>query len=179
MIEVAKEHFGFKEDEKLASVCADAWTFIDEYKGDKFDALFMDVNFEEDNVAISPPVKFLQPEFLEKTLDQVQDGGYLAINLLIDDKKDLEMVLGFVRQVKGARKFMSKATEDKNIVIMMHKGYEGKMPTNDRNKSAEKRLASFKDFVKAQGLNSGVILNKSDFMFLHHVEAMSEIKKDK
>ena len=100
----------------------------------------------------------------------------MALNLLVDDKKDLETVLGFVRQVKGARKFTSKATEDKNVVIMLVKGEAGKVPSNDSNKSGEKRLASFKALVKAWNLNHSVLLNQSEHMFLHHVEQMSELK---
>lgn len=34
----------------------------------KFDLIFMDINYEEDNVQLSPPRKYLQPEFLSKLM---------------------------------------------------------------------------------------------------------------
>lgn len=34
----------------------------------KFDMIFMDVNYEEDNVHLSPPRKFLETEFLQKLM---------------------------------------------------------------------------------------------------------------
>lgn len=73
VIKVAKEYFGFKEDEKLKSVIADAYQYVLDYQvgttpDTKFDMIFMDINYEEDNVHLSPPRKFLTQEFLGKLL---------------------------------------------------------------------------------------------------------------
>jgi hypothetical protein len=34
----------------------------------KFDMIFMDINYEEDNLRLSPPKKFLDTEFLKKLM---------------------------------------------------------------------------------------------------------------
>lgn len=39
---------------------------MNDYAGPKFDMVFMDINYSEDNLELSPPQKFLETEFLEK-----------------------------------------------------------------------------------------------------------------
>ena len=72
IIKIAKEYFGFQEDAKLKSVIADAYRYVLDYQvptpAAKFDMIFMDVNYEEDNVQLSPPRKFLTTEFLNKLM---------------------------------------------------------------------------------------------------------------
>ena len=71
VIKIAKEYFGFVEDEKLKSVIADAFSYVNDYQvtpATKFDMIFMDINYEEDNIQLSPPRKFLQQQFLSKLL---------------------------------------------------------------------------------------------------------------
>jgi len=73
-------------------------------------------------------MKFLTTEYLQGIAKIVRDRGYLALNLLIERPEDLKEVLENVKEIKGCRKFMSKATEDRNVVVMIQKGEEGKMP---------------------------------------------------
>lgn len=73
-------------------------------------------------------MKFLTTEYLQGIANIVRDRGYLSLNLLIEKPEDLKEVLENVKEIKGCRKFMSKATEDRNIVVMIQKGEEGKMP---------------------------------------------------
>jgi hypothetical protein len=73
-------------------------------------------------------MKFLTTEYLQGIANIVRDRGYLALNLLIERPEDLKEVLENVKEIKGCRKFMSKATEDRNVVVMIQKGEEGKMP---------------------------------------------------
>jgi spermidine synthase len=71
VIKIAKEYFGFLEDDKLKSVIADAFKFVNDYAvtpATKFDMIFMDINYEEDNINLSPPRKFLTQEFLAKLM---------------------------------------------------------------------------------------------------------------
>lgn len=71
VIKIAKEYFGFVEDAKLKSVIADAFKFVNDFQvtpATKFDMIFMDINYEEDNIQLSPPRKFLTPEFLSKLM---------------------------------------------------------------------------------------------------------------
>lgn len=71
VLKIAKEYCGFLEDDKLKSVIADAYRFVNDYQvtpATKFDMIFMDINYEEDNIQLSPPRKFLSQEFLAKLL---------------------------------------------------------------------------------------------------------------
>jgi len=120
-------------------------------------------------------MKFLTADYLQGMVNIVRDRGYLALNLLIERKEDLDEVLANVAQVKGCRKFMSKATEDRNIVVMFQKGEEGKMPDANPVKTADRRLAGFRNLVKTWKLNKPMLEGKDEF-FLYHVENMTEVK---
>lgn len=59
------------EDAKLKSVIADAHKFVEDFQvtpQSKYDMIFMDINYEEDNLQLSPPKKFLETAFLNKLL---------------------------------------------------------------------------------------------------------------
>lgn len=71
VINIAEKYFGFRPDAKLESVIADAYRFVQDFQAtpeSKFDLIFMDINYEEDNVQLSPPRKFLATEFLSKLM---------------------------------------------------------------------------------------------------------------
>jgi hypothetical protein len=64
------------EDEKLKSVVADAYQYVLDYQvqpQNKFDMVFMDINYEEANLQLSPPKKFLEQSFLAKLLVTFND----------------------------------------------------------------------------------------------------------
>lgn len=86
MVKVAKDFFGFHEDGVVKSVIADAYKFVLDYSQPKFDIVFMDINYEEDNLHLSPPKKFLDPAFLQKLVDITTNDGYVTFNLLTYDK---------------------------------------------------------------------------------------------
>ena len=49
---------------------ADAYNYVLDYQvsAGAFDMIFMDINYEEDNLHLSPPKKFLETEFLTKLM---------------------------------------------------------------------------------------------------------------
>ena len=83
-----RDHFGFnaEHDPLIESVCADAFEFVMSFAApNHFDMVFVDLNFEEDNVNVSPPLKFFTAEFLNKLVEITADeSGLIAINTLID-----------------------------------------------------------------------------------------------
>lgn len=87
IVEVAKNYFGFVEDEKLKSVIGDAYAFVNEGSLQQFDLIFMDINYEDANNGISPPFKFIETAFLDKLLDMLTDTGFVTLNLLTYDKE--------------------------------------------------------------------------------------------
>lgn len=65
---MAKDYFGLVEDEKLKSYTQDAYKFVQDSQKEKFDMIFMDINYEEENLALSPPLKFIETAFLDKLM---------------------------------------------------------------------------------------------------------------
>lgn len=55
MLKVAKEYFGFSEDEKVKAVIQDAYEYVNQGGAENFDIILMDINYEEADLGISPP----------------------------------------------------------------------------------------------------------------------------
>jgi len=85
--------------------------------------VFFDVNYEEGEVKVSPPLKYFSPEFLTKLVDiTTQEGGLVAINTIIDDSANRHNVVQNLRGLAGCVKFSSKMDEEKNEVIYLARG---------------------------------------------------------
>ena len=80
MLEVAENFMGFRPSDKLESICADAYEFVD--KAEEAQMIIMDVNYQEEDTSISPPWKFLEADFIKKLLSLSQEHTFLAINAL-------------------------------------------------------------------------------------------------
>lgn len=92
----AKNHFGFNADEdpQIESVNADAYEFIWNQPAGAYDMVFFDVNYEEDDVKVSPPMKFFQPDFIAKLVEiTAAEGGLIAFNTIIDDAANRRKVV--------------------------------------------------------------------------------------
>jgi hypothetical protein len=50
----------------------------------------MDINYQEDDLSISPPKKFVEPQFLNKLVSMTNEDGLVAFNLLCYEKKALK-----------------------------------------------------------------------------------------
>lgn len=72
IVKIGREYFGLVIDDKLKSVIGDAYDYINNYSGPKFDIVIMDINYEEANLQVSPPMKFLDTTFLKKLLVSYQ-----------------------------------------------------------------------------------------------------------
>ena len=121
----AKNHFGFSPEEEplIESVKSDAFDFIWSQSANSYDMVFFDVNYEEGEVKVSPPFKFFQPDFLAKLVDiTTQEGGLVAINTIIEDAANRNVVVENLRGLAGCVKFSSKMVEDKNEVIYIARG---------------------------------------------------------
>ena len=80
-----RDHFGFnaEHDPMIESVCADAFEFVMSFAApNHFDMVFIDLNFEEDNVNVSPPLKFFSAEFLNKLVEITADESGLIANAI-------------------------------------------------------------------------------------------------
>ena len=82
-----RDHFGFnaEHDPQIDSVCADAFEFVKTLDANQFDMILIDINCEEGEGGVNPPLKFFTPEFLAKLVDiACEEGGLIAINSIID-----------------------------------------------------------------------------------------------
>lgn len=72
----------------MKSVVADAYKYVDDASsGSKFDIVIMDLNYEEENLHLSPPQKFLDTEFLDKLMKLTTQDGLVTFNLLCQEKE--------------------------------------------------------------------------------------------
>lgn len=79
----------------------------------------MDINYEESDLSVSPPFKFLDTTFLEKLLNLLTPEGYLSFNLLAYDKKTLDRVYTNIRETDASSKYVIEGEEDINRVVLL------------------------------------------------------------
>lgn len=99
MVKVAEKYFGFMPDEKVKSVIADAHKWVLDCS-QKFDMILMDINYEESNINISPPAKFLEQSFLDKLMSL--STGVVCINLVCHDQEGATSTFNLVNAAKCA-----------------------------------------------------------------------------
>mmetsp|Transcript_9314 Transcript_9314/g.15703 ORF Transcript_9314/g.15703 Transcript_9314/m.15703 type:complete len:417 (-) Transcript_9314:351-1601(-) len=97
MLKVAEKFFGFSPDEKLESVCDDAFAFVNnsqEKYGGFFDLIIMDINYHEDDLSLSPPIKFLETSFLDKLANLAnKKDSLIAMNVVYNSEESKQKVL--------------------------------------------------------------------------------------
>jgi spermidine synthase len=121
----AKDHFGFnaEEDPLIDSLNCDAFEFVWGQSANTYDMVFFDVNYEEGEDKVSPPLKYLQPDFLAKLVEiTTEEGGLVAINTIIEDAANRETVTQNVKGLASCAKFSSKMDEEKNEIIYLARG---------------------------------------------------------
>lgn len=47
---------------------ADAYKYVNDNDKQKYDVIIMDINYEEEDIHLSPPKKFLEPDFVQKLM---------------------------------------------------------------------------------------------------------------
>ena len=98
-----RDHFGFnaENDPLIDSVCADAFEYVlQSNAANTYDLVFLDINYEDDGVKISPPLKFFSPEFLTKLVElTAEEGGLIAINTIVDDAANRRKVVQALKAI--------------------------------------------------------------------------------
>ena len=84
MLRVAHDHFGFHEDAVIESKIADAYEFVKSTAPESFDMIFMDVNYEEGDTKVSPPLKFFDADFIQQVHTIAKPKALIAFNTIID-----------------------------------------------------------------------------------------------
>ena len=88
----------------------------------KFDLIFIDINYEEGDVKVSPPLKFFGTDFLSKLAElTADDAGLIAFNTIVDDNANRKKVVTALKGLPGL-KFSSGMQDDLNEVFYVAKG---------------------------------------------------------
>jgi len=125
MLKIAEKYFGFHPDEKLVSLCQDAYEYIENTKLPKdnlFDIAIMDINYTEEDLHISPPWKFLTTEFLQKIANEFlnQDCAYFCINVIYYSEEAKTKVHDCFKAVKNFHKLaVFEVDEGNNKVFVL------------------------------------------------------------
>ena len=136
----------------MKSVVADAYNFVDDAaSGPKFDIVIMDLNYEEENINLSPPQKFLETEFLDKLVKLSTQDGLVAFNLLCMEKELLSLTYNKILSSSAEGKYLIEGEEDANKVIVLTR--KQAVSEDDRQTQMEKLLKEF-------GLNKGLWLTE-------------------
>ena len=85
--------------------------------------IFIDINCEEGDGGVNPPIKFFSPEFLGKLVDLACDeGGLIAINSIIDGDANRRNVVQKLKATQGCQKYSSGMQDELNEVFFLAKG---------------------------------------------------------
>ena len=119
-----RDHFGFHtENEPLIdSVCADAFEWVlSSADEDKYDMIFVDINYEEADSKVSPPLKFFSSEFIGKLVQlATPEGSLIAINTIVDDAANRKKVVTALKtHAPQSVKFSTGMQEDLNEVFYL------------------------------------------------------------
>lgn len=175
MLKVAQDHFGFTPDDGvIESVVADAYEYVESAGTEQFDLIFMDVSYEEGNTGVSPPLKYLQPNFITKVVSMLKPGGLAAYNTIIKDRENARLCNNYAKSVKGCMKFGTATKEDKNVVVHFIKGEFSKEQKNDLL-DADIRTMRLGKLVTAWGLNKVIFLNRKTMKIYDHALEMVEL----
>ena len=101
MLKVAETQFGFKPAKFTKSHVADAMTCVNGLASGFYNLICMDINYEEGNSQISPPFKFMAPEYISRLLALLRDGGLLTFNIICYDKLLLEKAVEMLKATAG------------------------------------------------------------------------------
>ncbi len=84
-MDLGKQFFGF-DDQGIENVIDDAWEYITKCNT-KFDLIFMDVCYSvASQEGVSPPIKFLDQNFINSLHNALSTDGVCAINTMIKNE---------------------------------------------------------------------------------------------
>lgn len=156
MVNVARNFFGFQEDEQIKSVIGDAYDYPSKAVSNNeiYDMVFVDINFSDDDLALNPPIRFLDTEYLQRLVELISDNGFVAINLLLwtASKETRDKVYSYINAVQCGSKLMVDLEEEKNQVLILTK-----KPARDDGE----RVKAMEEFLKNNELDKGTWMTKN------------------
>ncbi|XP_076884267.1 uncharacterized protein LOC143533318 isoform X2 [Bidens hawaiensis] len=113
--QIARDHFGFKEDERLKVHVTDGIKFVGDI--DRVDILIVDVDSADSSLGMACPAPdFVEESFLKTVKDSLSDEGLFVINLVSRSAVIKERVISRMKGVFG-KLFSLQLEEDVNEII--------------------------------------------------------------
>ncbi|KAL4151211.1 hypothetical protein PRNP1_008160 [Phytophthora ramorum] len=136
IVTVAEQYFGFRQDERMRVVVADALKYAAEQStvSDKpsFDSIIVDVDAKQRDVGMScPPVSFVEDVFLAHVHNLLAPRGVLLINVSCRDSGLYKDIIARLQRVfAGSRAVLAlkPSEQDVNSVVFIRKAADTKEP---------------------------------------------------
>ncbi|KAI9990172.1 hypothetical protein PInf_020598 [Phytophthora infestans] len=131
IVTVAEQYFGFKLDEHMRVVVADALKYVAEQSSaaekQSFDSIIVDVDAKQRDVGMScPPVSFVEDAFLAHAHSLLAPRGVLLINVSCRDSGLYEEIIARLQRVfSGSRAVLAlkPSEKDVNSVVFIRKAH--------------------------------------------------------
>lgn len=129
IVMVAEQYFGFKQDQRMRVVVADALEYVAEQSTaavkPQFDSIIMDVDAKQRDVGMScPPTSFVEDAFLAHVHNLLAPRGVLLINVSCRDSTLFKDIIARLHRVfKNARAVLQlkPSEQDVNTVVFIRK----------------------------------------------------------
>lgn len=119
VVDIARDHFGFQENDRLKSIVGDAEKYIYQ-TNDSYDIIFLDIN-STDLTDMVPPDWARTRQFLEKVASLLPMNGMLVANTITGRPRSLKVFKKFAKESFSSA-FVYSCTEEINEVYFFGKG---------------------------------------------------------
>jgi ubiquinone/menaquinone biosynthesis C-methylase UbiE len=154
MLKIAEQQFGFHPAKFTKSHVGDALTYVNGLQKNFYNMICMDINYEEADNSISPPFKFMAPEYIARLIGLLKEEGLLTFNIICYDKKLLEQAVETLRaqESETVKLYFIHCESEMNYEIFFVKGQA----------DFENREANLNAIIKERGINKGIWLNEME-----------------
>jgi len=154
MLKIAAEQFGFKLNKHGKSHTADALTWVKGVQKNFYNLICMDINYEEGNDQISPPLKFMAPDYVKRLMGLLKESGVLTFNIICYEKELLQKAVDMLNVSAGddVKLFYVHCQSEMNYEIFFVKG----------EADFDNRADNLTAFLKARGVNKGQWMTEMD-----------------
>ncbi|EPS72250.1 hypothetical protein M569_02509 [Genlisea aurea] len=123
VLDVARQYFGFTEDESLTAHVTDGIKFVSNIAAEerdmrKVDVLIVDVDSSDLSHGLTcPAAEFVEEPFLSSARDSLSENGLLIVNLVTRSLAVKNCVRWRLKKVFGKKVFHLQVEEDVNEVV--------------------------------------------------------------
>ena len=119
VVEIAQDHFGFQESDRLKSIVGDAEKYIHQ-TNDNYDIIFLDIN-STDLTDMVPPEWFRTRQFLQKVASLLPMNGMFVVNTITGKPRSLKVFKKFAKESFSSA-FVYSCCNEINEIYFFGKG---------------------------------------------------------